>query len=86
MITEHSCPPGNPLWGILALPDHLGRLGLINPVAVSSEQHVTSKLVCAPIAEQALHQNRLFTGCHEVQTAIKAELTITKIPGEERMP
>ena len=49
-LTGHALP-GDLVRNLLALPARLGGLGLINPVAVSAEQHHTSKVISAPFVE-----------------------------------
>ena len=46
-LTGHA-PQGHLVQDLLALPACPGGLGLINRVAVSAEQHATSKLISAP--------------------------------------
>ena len=68
----------------MALPARLGGLGLINPVVLSTEQHITSKIISAPLVERVLQQNHPLMGCHE--QAIKSRARSNKKPEEERMP
>ena len=76
-LTGHA-PPGDLVRDLLALPARLGGLGLINPTAVSTEQHATSQLISAPLVERVLQQNHQLMGCHEIQHAIKSRAHSSK--------
>ena len=76
-LTGHALP-GDLVRNLLSLPSRLGGLGLINPVAVSAEQHHTSKVISAPLVERVLQQSHQLTGCLQVQQTIKARVRSDK--------
>ena len=60
-------PTGDLVCQLLALPTHLGGLGLINPVDASAEQHHTSKLISAPLVNLVVNQELSLGECHATQ-------------------
>ena len=70
-LTGHT-HPGDLVRELLALPAHLGGMGLINPAIISAEQHATSKLISAPLVDQVLRQDHQLIQCHAAQQDIKA--------------
>ena len=78
--------PGDLVRELLALPAHLGGMGLINPAVISAEQHPTSKLISAPLVEQVLRQDHQLIQCHAAKQDIRLEPTLTSGPGRRRKP
>lgn len=70
-LTGHT-PPNKLVWELLMLRAHLGGLGLINPKAISTGQHTTSKLISSPAVERVLCQDRQLAECHAIQQDLKA--------------
>ena len=60
-------PTGDLVHQLLALPTHLGGLGLINPVDASAEQHHTSKLISTPLVNRVVNLELTLGECHATQ-------------------
>ena len=57
---------------LLALPSHVGGLGIINPVTSSDLQHLTSKNISAPLTSLILHRSITYPiSCQESQRDCK---------------
>ncbi|MDA8002156.1 MAG: reverse transcriptase domain-containing protein, partial [Alphaproteobacteria bacterium] len=67
-------PPGDLMRELTALPVHLGGLGLINPKTSSSQIHMASKMISAPLVDRVVHQDHQLSDCHVVQQRAKVEV------------
>ena len=56
-------PPGDFIWELKALPAHLEGLGMTIPMTSSSQIHMVSKLISAPLVEWVVHQDHQLSGC-----------------------
>ena len=64
--------PCDSVRDLLGLPVRLGRLGLANPIKISSEQHKASISITAPLKDQILLQDRVYSlDCIDAQVKAK---------------